>query len=329
MKKRTLTQNLILSLKGIGMGAADVVPGVSGGTIAFISGIYQELIDSISNVNIGALKVWKQEGFRVFWNHINGTFFLFLFGGIGVSIVSLSKLVTKLLKEEPILVWSFFFGLIIASVWLIGKQIKTWNWRTIVPAVFGMAIAYYITTIQAVGAIEGKWFIFLSGAIAICAMILPGISGSFILILLGSYETIFGSLSKLTSDDLEFDHILIIVLFVSGCLVGLISFARVLKYLFKNYEGITIATLTGFMIGSLNKVWPWKEHIETRLNSHDEVVPFIDVNVLPNDAYRIINDLDKQLGVQVKDPQIMLAILCALGGLALIIILERFAPKQP
>lgn len=320
MKERNLTQNLILSLKGMAMGAADVVPGVSGGTIAFISGIYEELIDSISNINIGALKVLKKEGFKEFWKHINGTFFLFLFGGIGVSIITLSKLVTKLLKDEPVLVWSFFFGLIVASVWLIGKKIKSWNWKTIIPALIGIAVAYYITTIKSAGAIEGTWFILLSGSIAICAMILPGISGAFILLLLGSYDDI---LKAVTARDL-----MTIGIFAAGCLIGLFSFARLLKYLFHHFEGVTIATLTGFMIGSLNKVWPWKEHLEARVNSHGETVPFIDANVLPNEGYRIINDVDIQLGITEKDPQLALAVLCAIVGLALIIVLERFAPKQ-
>ena len=305
-KKRTPIQLALLTLKGIAMGAADVVPGVSGGTIAFISGIYEELIESINNVNFAALGMLRKEGFKAFWNHINGTFFVFLFIGIGTSILTLAKAVTYLLDTHPVLIWSFFFGLIIASVWLIGKSIERWNAGTITALILGGGIAFYITTIQSVASIDATWFIVLSGALAICAMILPGISGAFILLLLGSYDKV---LAAITERD-----VLIIGLFALGCAIGLLSFARVLKWLFHKFKMITIASLTGFMIGSLNKVWPWKETLSYRTNSHGEEVPFIQNNVLPGDF--------------VGDNQLMFAILCMLIGLSLIIVLERFAPKE-
>jgi putative membrane protein len=306
MKERSIIQYALLTLKGIGMGAADVVPGVSGGTIAFISGIYEELITSINNINLKALTVLRKDGFRAFWNHVNGTFFVFLFAGIGISIVSLAKLVSGLLESHPVLIWSFFFGLIIASVWLVSKSVEKWNPGAIGALVVGGAVAYYITTIQSVASVDAQWYILLSGALAICAMILPGISGAFILLLLGSYDKV---LTAITEKDF-----MVIGLFAIGCGIGLLTFARVLKVLFTNFKNITVALLTGFMIGSLNKVWPWKETLKYRTNSHGEEVPFIQENVLPNDFS--------------GEPQLMIAIACAVGGLLLIIGLERFGKKK-
>lgn len=308
MAKRSPIQLALLSLKGVAMGAADVVPGVSGGTIAFISGIYEELIESINKINFGALKVWKNEGFKSFWNHINGTFFVFLFAGIIISIASLAKIVTYFLEVHPVLIWSFFFGLIIASVWLIGKTIKTWTLGAILMLLIGTLIAFYISSIESVASVDAKWYIFLSGAIAICAMILPGISGSFILVLMGSYHLV---LEAVKSRDLA-----VIGLFAVGCMVGLLTFARLLKYLFHNFKEVTIALLTGFMVGSLYKVWPWKikvgdEPLVIHSNGKED---WMMTNVLPSNF----------------DGEALLwpAIGCAVGGMLLILILERFAPKE-
>lgn len=290
------------------MGAADVVPGVSGGTIAFISGIYEELIDSINNINLNALVVWRKEGTPALWKHLNGNFFLFLFAGIGISIFSLSKVVMYLLEAHPVLLWSFFFGLIIASVWLVAKSVKKWSFTTIISLVIGIAVAFWISSIQTTTSVDAKWYIVLSGAIAICAMILPGISGSFILVLLGSYHIVYGAIA-------ERDW-MIIGLFAIGCLVGLLSFARILKFLFSRFREITITLLTGFMIGSLYKVWPWKVKIgEAPLVVHsDGREDWMMANVLPADFG--------------ADAQMWMAIGCAVGGFLLIFILERFAPKQ-
>ncbi len=308
MAKRSPIQLALLSMKGVAMGAADVVPGVSGGTIAFISGIYEELIESINKINLAALKVWKNEGFKSFWNHINGTFFVFLFAGIIISIASLAKIVTYFLEVHPVLIWSFFFGLIIASVWLIGKTIKKWTLGVILILLIGTLIAFYISSIESVATVDAKWYIFLSGAIAICAMILPGISGSFILVLMGSYHII---LEAVKSRDLT-----VIALFAVGCLIGLLTFARLLKYLFNHFKEITIALLTGFMIGSLYKVWPWKNQLGTEpivVHSNGKE-DFMMTNVLPDNFN--------------GDSMLLPAIGCAIGGMLLILILERFAPKE-
>ncbi len=185
--ERKLKDYLMLSLKGIGMGAADVVPGVSGGTIAFIVGIYDELIDSIKSINGNSLKLFFTGKWKAFWKAVNGNFLFFLLAGIAVSILSLAKLITWLLVAHPILVWAFFFGLVLASTWFVGKDIKEWNWKTILGFILGGVIAFYITIATPAETSENLLFIFVCGAIAICAMILPGISGSFILVLLGKY----------------------------------------------------------------------------------------------------------------------------------------------
>lgn len=290
------------------MGAADVVPGVSGGTIAFITGIYEELIDSLNNINFGALKVLFKEGVKPFWKHINGTFFVFLFGGIILSLITLAEGVSYLLENEPVLLWSFFFGLIIASVWLIGKSIKKWNTGTVLALIVGTAVAFYISSIQTVAKVDAEWYIVLSGAIAICAMILPGISGSFILVLLGSYKVVI--------DAIKDRELMIIGLFAVGCVIGLMTFARVLKVLFTNFKEVTIALLTGFMIGSLYKVWPWKNQVgnEPLVLHSDGKEDWMMQNVLPADF--------------IGNDQLMMALLCTAVGLLLIIILERFAPKE-
>ena len=307
MKERSLLQFVLLSIRGIAMGAADVVPGVSGGTIAFITGIYEELIESLNNINLGAVKILFKDGIKPFWKHINGTFFVFLFGGIIISVFSLSKIVIYLLENHDVQLWSFFFGLIIASVWLVGKSIKKWNTSIIVSLIIGTGIAFYISTIQTVAQGNESWYIILSGAIAICAMILPGVSGSFILVLLGTYRVVLDALK-----DKDF---MIIGLFAIGCVVGLMSFARVLKFLFSRFKEITIALLTGFMIGSLYKVWPWKNAFGEVINTHsDGRKDYMMANVMPE-------NFD-------GDAQLWIAIGCATVGLAVIIILERFAPKE-
>lgn len=308
MVERSLVQWLLVSLRGIAMGAADVVPGVSGGTIAFITGIYEELIDSLNRINLAALKVLFKEGIKPFWKQINGTFFVFLFGGILISIASLMKVVSYLLDNEPVLLWSFFFGLIIASVWLIGKSIKKWDAGVIISLLVGTGVAFYIATIQTVATAESHWYLMLSGAIAICAMILPGVSGAFILVILGSYKLLVQSVNESDFVALAF--------FAVGCVIGLLTFARVLKVLFSKFKEITIALLTGFMIGSLYKVWPWKNEITSKV---------LAVHSNGKTDYAMDNVMPEGFN---GDPELMMACFAALGGLLLIILLERFAPKQ-
>lgn len=273
--ERKLKDYAVLMLKGMGMGAADVVPGVSGGTIAFIVGIYDELINSIKSINLESLKLFFSGKWATFWKKINGNFLFFLLAGIGISVFSLAKLITWLLVNQPILVWSFFFGLVLASTWFVSKDIKEWkSWKTWVAFVIGAVVAFYITVATPAETPSNLLFIFLCGAIAICAMILPGISGSFILVLLGKYFFIMDAVKTL--------DVVVIAVFGAGSCIGITSFSRILSYALAHVRNITLAVLTGFMLGSLNKVWPWKEVVETFVDSHGEVKPLIETNILPN-----------------------------------------------
>lgn len=288
------------------MGAADVVPGVSGGTIAFISGIYEELISAINAVGIDTLKRWRSSGFKAAWQSINGNFLLALFLGIGVSVVSLAKLIKWLLEHQPVLLWSFFFGLVIASILYVGKQITNWNLKTVLILAISAFLAFYITTLPALATNDSPLYLVLAGSLAICAMILPGISGAFILLLLGAYKP---AVEAITNRDL------ITILYLAiGAVVGLLSFSRILKWFFTNYKNLTLAALTGFIIGSLNKIWPWKQVLSWRTNSSGEKVPFIDKSILPS-------HFD-------GDPKLAMAILFMIVGFALILLLERTATKK-
>ena len=275
MEKRSAKDYTLLKIKGKVMWAADVVPGVSGGTIAFIVGIYDELIDSIKSINMHSLKLLFTGKITAFWKAINANFLLSLLFGIAVSILSLAKLMTYLLTNEPVLVWSFFFGLVLASTWFVSKDIKERNWKTILGFIAGVVIAYYITIATPAETSTSLLFIFLCGAIAICAMILPGISGSFILVLLGKYFYIMEAVNKL--------DLIVLGVFAFGALLGITSFSRVLSYALKHFRNITLSVLTGFMLGSLNKVWPWKEVVETYTDTHGEVKPLVENNILPNE----------------------------------------------
>lgn len=271
---RNLKDYSLLLLKGMGMGAADVVPGVSGGTIAFIVGIYEELIDSIKSINGASLKLLFTGKIAAFWKAINANFLLAIVAGIGISIFSLAKLITWLLVTHPILVWAFFFGLVLASTWFVSKDIKQWNWKSILSFIIGAIIAYYITVATPAETPTNLFFIFLCGAIAICAMILPGISGSFILVLLGKYFYIMEAVKTL--------NIPVMLVFICGAVLGITSFSRVLSYALRRFHDTTIAVLAGFMLGSLNKVWPWKETIETYTDSHGVIKPLVEANILPD-----------------------------------------------
>lgn len=250
---RTIKDYVTLALKGMAMGAADVVPGVSGGTIAFIVGIYDELINSIKSINAHSLKLLFTGKIVSFWKAINGSFLFSILLGIGISVFSLAKLITWLLEAHPIMVWAFFFGLVLASTWFVSKDIKEWNVKTIASFIVGAAVAYYITVATPAETPTNLLFIFLCGAIAICAMILPGISGSFILVLLGKYFYIMDAVKELKIGTL--------LVFAAGALIGITSFSRVLSFALARFRNSTLALLTGFMLGSLNKVWPWKEKI--------------------------------------------------------------------
>ena len=328
--QRRIIDYFIITLKGMAMGAADAVPGVSGGTIAFISGIYEELITSISNINLSLAKTLRQNGFNAFWKQANGNFILSLLTGIIISFVSFMRLAKYLIEQHPILIWSFFFGLIVASIYFVGKQITKWNALSVIVLILGAAIAYYITSLPSLGANSNPYYLLFAGAVAICAMILPGISGSFILVILGAYKTL--------SDAFHDWDLKKIALFATGATIGLLSFSRVLKWLFKNYHNTTLALLTGFIFGSLNKVWPWKKTISVLEDITGEVMNFATISDLGTlsvyqkstnnfESYKTI--IEKSISpfsyaeLNVADNQLVYAIALMFIGFFTIIILEK------
>ena len=246
-----LLSYFIVSLKGIAMGAADVIPGVSGGTIAFLTGIYQNLIDSIRSVNATAIKLFFSLQWKAFWKHINGNFLLALALGILISIVSIAKIMTFLMIQHPIPLWSFFFGLIISSAFYILKDIQLTKLNNLLALLVGIASGTAICLLTPGSTPTDLWFIFLSGSIAICAMILPGISGSFILLLLGKYEFILNAVNNL--------NLPVLLVFMGGAFVGILCFSHLLSWLLKHFYACAIAILSGFMLGSLVKIWPWQQ----------------------------------------------------------------------
>ena len=250
-------KNLMVAVKGACMGAADVIPGVSGGTIAFIMGIYDEFVGSLASINADAVRMLMKGQFKAFWKHINGTFLLSLVIGIGFSVVMLAGLMQYLLESHPIQTWAFFFGLIVASSIFILRGISGWRWRDGLLLVFGVLLGATICTLSPTQTPEALWFIFLSGAIAICAMILPGISGSFILLILGKYQFIMGCISDLTSGVDFGRNLLILSVFMVGAVIGILSFSKFLHWLLARWKKETMLVLAGFIIGSLVKVWPW------------------------------------------------------------------------
>jgi len=307
MDKRKNT--LLLFLRGILMGAADVVPGVSGGTIAFISGIYEELVASIKECDLAALKLILKLKFKDFWTKINGKFLLPVILGIGMSIFTLASLMTGLLKNHPILVWSFFFGLIIASVVLVYKMMERPNLKSLMFVLFGFALALWITLVSPASTTDAWWFIIFSGALAICAMILPGISGSFMLLLIGKYSFILAAVSSL--------NIRILLLFAVGAIIGIIAFSHVLSWFLKHYKQFTMSVLVGFIIGSLNKVWPWKMTLTSYIDSHGIEKALTETNVLPNHYANLTGN----------DPNLIYAIFFCILGFSLIFIIEQLAKK--
>lgn len=249
--KNNFFDYFIVLLKGLAMGAADVVPGVSGGTIAFITGIYERWINALSSINLEAFKKLFKEGFVAAWQHVDGTFMLSLFTGIAISVVSLAKVIKWLMVNEPIMLWSFFFGLVVASVVILLRQIGSLTTKNTALLLLGAVVAAGISLMPTAQTGELNYlFLFFAGALAICAMILPGVSGSFILVLMGAYEMFLDAINSL--------NLLAIGSFGAGAAIGLLSFARLLKWLFARYRTATLSLMTGFVAGSLLKIWPWK-----------------------------------------------------------------------
>ena len=297
-------------LRGMAMGAADIVPGVSGGTIAFITGIYFRLLEAISAVPQAFFRHLIRGQVRPFWALCDGTFLMCLLAGILGSIVTLASAISHVLATYPILIWSFFFGLIVASVWHVGRQVRRYELLLLLPFTMGTVFAWWVTTLSGSPLSPSMPAFFGAGALAICAMILPGISGSFILVILGVYVPVLDAIRSL---DLG-----ILGVFAAGCLVGLLSVARVISWAFHRYHDLVLALLTGFMVGALNKVWPWKETLSWRTNSAGQQVPLNEASVSPLSYAELTGE----------ESQLLLAMTCALGGLLLVLLVEWAGRKR-
>lgn len=318
---------LKLMTVGLAMGIAEVIPGVSGGTIAFITGIYEELINTIKGFDLSLITTLKKDGFKAFWAAANGNFLLPLLGGmvigIGISIVG----VTYLIEYFPEPLWALFFGLIIASSIYIGRQIQDWNPLKVALVVIGFAISFYITMISPSTGSDSLIYVFISGSIAICALILPGISGSFILLLMGMYFVIIPALKSLLSDP-SMDALIIVVVFALGCLTGLIAFSRVLSWTFKNYKNETLAILTGFIVGSLNKIWPWRIVNEIVIKETEAHIYYPETaDLLPSlakDDYKLLSEFNVlPQNYDVADSKIVLVAIAFVLGMGIVLLLSK------
>ena len=260
MRSRNTFDFIKLFFKGVFMGIADAMPGISGGTIALLVGIYEELIKSISELNISLFSELKKNGFNSFWKKLNGNFLLVLSLGIGISLISFVKISANLLENFPLYIWSFFLGLIFATIYVIYKMIKHWSVVSLLFLVISILFSLFLSSFSIYETTEiSLLFVLFSGIIASSAMILPGISGSLILVILGVYAYLIKSI-----DNLEF---IVIFTFILGAIIGLLGFSRILKYLFKNHRNVTYTIMLGLVIGSIEKVWPWNKSFSVELSN--------------------------------------------------------------
>lgn len=288
------------------MGAADVVPGVSGGTVAFITGIYDELLTALSRMPEAAWLLIQGQVKRA-WQFGNLNFLLILFSGVLLSVLSLARLISWLLDTQPIAVWSFFFGLILVSCYLVARDIQRWQLNRVFALLLGVGFAWWITVASPISWGHDLPSIFVAGAIAICAMILPGISGSFILVLMGLYPTILLAVKQL--------DLTVMLVFAAGCVFGLLAFSRILHAALQRFRDVTLALLTGIMFGSLNKVWPWKHTLSWRIDSQGHEVPLLQNNVSPGQFADVLQ----------MDAQLIPAVILAACAIVLVLVLERYA----
>jgi putative membrane protein len=297
----------ILFIKGICMGSADVIPGVSGGTIALITGIYEQLLDAIKSFNGAVVKKIMAFDIKGALGETHSRFLIVLFAGISLAIVSIARVMHYLLLHHPILTWSLFFGLIAASIMVVGKKVSSWRYRPGLSFFAGLTAAWLIVGLIPVETPEAFWFIFISGFIAICAMILPGLSGAFLLLILGKYEFITGALKN----PFVWENAIIIIVFCSGTVLGLLCFARVLKFFLDTWHDLSMAFLTGLMAGSMRKIWPWKEQLESTV-IRGKVHVLREQNVLPNDF----------------SPEVGAALGLAVLGFVIVVLLEKLSTEK-
>lgn len=298
---------LILYLKGMLMGAADLVPGVSGGTIALITGIYKELLESINSISLSNLKLWKQQGLKSVWGKINGPFLIAVFGGILSSILLLSRLLEWLNENHPLVLWSFFFGLLIASIIYLFRAELSFSMLNVLYVCFGAVISFLVTQLNGGANQSSLWYLFLSGFIGISAMILPGLSGAYILVVMGVYQTVLSNVRIAQDLIFNFDQTQfintasILGVFILGILVGIKVFAKFLSWLLNHYPQRSIAVLVGLMIGALHKVWPWQNTVADSVKESLAVLPH---------EYN-------------GDPQILIVITWMLIGFGILFLIER------
>lgn len=304
-----MKNTLLLYLKGMAMGAVDVVPGFSGGTVALIVGIYERLLQSFASIPVAFMHFIRGR-LREAWNSCNATFLLVLVSGVLTSIFTLARAISYLMNEHPVQLWAFFFGLVLVSVYLVGREVKVWALGRLILFVLGLSLALWITMAAPLQLVATPVVLFFAGAIAISAMILPGISGSFILVLLGLYPVVLGAVKNL-----DFS---ILAVFSAGCLLGLMSFSRLLSWMLQHARDVTLAFLTGVMLGSLGKVWPWKHTLTWQTNSNGESFPLLQENLLPGGYARIVGE----------DPQVALAVFLTLAAIGLVLSLEWLATRK-
>ncbi|MFY0674716.1 MAG: DUF368 domain-containing protein [Bacteroidia bacterium] len=302
---------IMLFFKGVAMGAANVIPGVSGGTIAFITGIYDKLIESLKRLDIKAVRLFITGKFKEFANYVNLGFLVFLFLGIGISIVSLGKLLKWLFEIYPIEVWAFFFGLIVASVYSVGKAIKKWNASSIGGILFGTAVAIALAFLKPATESTSFIYLILCGVVAICSMLLPGLSGSFVLILMGNYQLIM--LTAIPEGNFS-----IIVPVAIGALIGFIALSHFISYMLRKHEMSTIGTLTGFILGSLLIIWPWKSEVFLK----DEAGAY-----LIKEGEKIVMGYEWFLP-SFSSSQTIISIALMIVGAALVILLDKFGNSK-
>lgn len=304
---KRLAPHLATVLKGMAMGAADIVPGVSGGTIAFIAGIYERLIKALKSCTPMALMLLKNQGLKAFWRHIDGTFLVTLFGGVLLSIVLFSHIIAIALVQFPLQIWGFFFGLIIASGIYLAKTIDLIHWRPLLLIVIGAGLAIVFSSIKPVAVHVNVVSVFLAGAIAICAMILPGVSGSFLLLMMGMYSVMINAVTEA--------NFVLLAAFFAGCVFGLLAFSHLLYWLLQRFHQSTIAVLTGFLFGAAVVVWPWKHVLQTSVNRHGEQIVTEQENVWPW-VYQ---------NVSAQNPQLTTVLIAMVIGAMLILIVEWVA----
>lgn len=291
------------------MGAADAVPGVAGGTAAFLSGIYDELVHSLNEIDRDAVKLLLRKDYKAVWEKINGNFLTAVFAGILTSYFTLAGLVTWLLRDQSIVLLSFLFGFILLSAPLVLRTISEWNWRTALFLILGIGAAWILTLTAPIEGPNSWWYLFFVGILVVCGTFIPGISGSLMLLLLGMYQYMIQAVNSV--------NVLAITIFVAGGLVGLFGFSRLLTWALDNHRNRTTALLAGLMLGSLNKVWPWRQVLEYATNRHGERVPALDKSILPWDYLTLTG----------KDPQVFQAILMMAMGVFIVFLIEKISAR--